>query len=183
MIPLWDSARKEWRSVGCKVEGNLTARNNRRSTVFHNLSVTRTSWYKSMHTAGKNAFTLVHLSSLRVIRQKRVKIWLYKVAKCYRSLYRRHQMPAQDTNACKISRLCVVIPSLVFNYFGWLRFFSLTENTWSLILFWIRRTVALTTVLGSLSDVSSGTSAVNSLSTFSMASWRYFHCLEYACCT
>ena len=28
-----------------------------------------------MHTAGKNAFTLVHLSSLRVIRQKRVKIY------------------------------------------------------------------------------------------------------------
>ena len=59
---------------------------------------------------------LVKLPNLTVIRLKREKTKLRKVAKIYRHLYVGEQVSALHyTNVCKISRLWGAVSSLVFN--------------------------------------------------------------------
>ena len=89
------------------------------SQFLHSLIVTLLRFFSTfdMNKLGKirqhhykSALKLVNLPNLKGIRLKRAKMWLRKVAKIYRRLYRAEQVGWQvcashHTNVCKFSRL------------------------------------------------------------------------------
>ena len=88
------------------------------STVFQVLI--KTCEQISVNTAGKRALKLGKLPSSNVIRPKRAKIFLHKVAEFYKRLYGvGHQLaPApHHRNGCKIPRPFGPMSSCVLNNF------------------------------------------------------------------
>ena len=83
-------------------------------TVFSTFDMDK--FGKSVDTTGKSALMLLKLPNLKVIRLKRAKIQVRKVAKIYRRWYGGGQVCVfHHTNVCKISRLRGAISSLIFN--------------------------------------------------------------------